>query len=147
MAYISYYKLWESEFDTIVSNTDKPQDMKIHQLKLEVHCTYKKDETITTNFEHIDDSDAVNKSYLDGKMLKRDGHLSFSEKFNNEFKLKYNKQYVEEILFQRAMKTTIQTHDDKGLFDGFPNAEKILKIFLFVTRQDSCYLQLYEYLY
>ena len=42
MAHISYNKLWESEFDTIVSKRDKLQDANISQLKLEVHDTYKK---------------------------------------------------------------------------------------------------------
>ena len=44
MAYNSYHKLLESEFDKIVSKKDKVQDMNINQLKLEVHDTYKKDE-------------------------------------------------------------------------------------------------------
>ena len=44
MAYISYNKLWESEFDGIVSKRDKLQDLNINQFKLEVHDTYKKDE-------------------------------------------------------------------------------------------------------
>ena len=34
MAYISYNKLWESEFDCIVSKRDKLQDANISQLKL-----------------------------------------------------------------------------------------------------------------
>ena len=42
MAYISYNKLWESEFDGIVSKRDKLQDANISQLKLEVHDAYKK---------------------------------------------------------------------------------------------------------
>ena len=42
MAYISYNKLWESEFDNIVSKRDKLQDLNIIQLKLEVQDTYKK---------------------------------------------------------------------------------------------------------
>ena len=37
MAYISYDKLWEIEFDGIVSKRDKLQDANISQLKLEVH--------------------------------------------------------------------------------------------------------------
>ena len=41
MADISYNKLWESEFDGIVSKRDKLQDLKINQLKLEVHDTFK----------------------------------------------------------------------------------------------------------
>ena len=39
MAHISYNKLWESEFNKIVSKKDKVQDIKINQLKLEVHDT------------------------------------------------------------------------------------------------------------
>ena len=31
LANISYHKLWESEFDTIVSKKDKVQEMKINQ--------------------------------------------------------------------------------------------------------------------
>ena len=80
MAYISYDKLWESEFDGIVSKRDKLQDANIIQLKLEVHDTYKKDEKITTNFEPVDNSDVINKGYLDSKLLKIDGHLSKLEK-------------------------------------------------------------------
>ena len=137
MAYISYNKLWESEFDGIVSKRDKLQDANISQLKLEVHDTYKKDEKITTNFEPIDNNDVINKGYLDSKLLKIDGHLSKLEKDFNEFKLQYNKQSVEEILIQRAVKTTIQILYDRGLFDNFQNAAEVLKDFLFTTRRDS----------
>ena len=42
MAYISYNKLWESEFVGIVSKRDKLQVLNINQLKLEVHDFYKK---------------------------------------------------------------------------------------------------------
>ena len=75
MAYISYNKLWESKFDGIASKRDKLQDLNINQLKLEVHDTYKKDEKITTNFKPTDDSDVINKSYLDEKLLKINGSL------------------------------------------------------------------------
>ena len=135
MAYISYNKLWESEFDGIVSKRDKLQDSNINQLKLEVHDTYKKDEKLTTNFEPIDNSDVKNKGYLDSKMLKIDGHLSKLEKDYNEFKLQYNKQNVEEILVQRAVKTTIQILYDKGLFDNYANADEVPEDFLFTTRR------------
>ena len=106
MAYISYNKLWESEFDGIVSKRDKLQDLNINRLKLEVHGTYKKDQKITTNFEAVDDEDVINKGYLDEKMLKVNGQLSKLETYN-EFKKNHNKQNVEEILTQRAVKTTI----------------------------------------
>ena len=137
MAYISYNKLWESEFDGIVSKRDKLQDLNINQLKLEVYDTYKKDEKLTTNFEAVDNEDVINKRYLDSKLLKIDGNLSKLEKDFNEFKLEYNKQYVEDFLIQRAVKTTIQILYDKGLFDNYANADKVLEDFLFVTRRDS----------
>ena len=135
MPYISYNKLWESEFDGIFSKRDKLQDLNINQLKLEVHDTLKKDEKITTNFEPIDNSDVINKGYLDSKLLKIDGHLSKLEKDYNEFILQYNKQNVEHILIQRAVKTTIQILYDKGLFDNFQNSDKVLEDFLFTTRR------------
>ena len=108
MACISYNKLWESEFDGIVSKRDKLQDLNINNLKLEIHDAFKKDEKLTTNSEPVDDSDVINKGYLDSKLLKLDGHLSKLEKVFNEFKLQYNRQNVEDILVQRAVKTTIQ---------------------------------------
>ena len=135
MAYISYNKLWESEFDGIVSKRDKLQDSNISQLKLEVHDTYKKDEKITRNFEPIDNADVINKAYLDEELKKTNGHIAYIEKDYNEFKKLYNKQSVEEILVQRAVKTTIKILYDKGLFDNFQNADKVLEDFLFTTRR------------
>ena len=135
MAYISYNKLWESEFEGIVSKRDKLQDLNINNLKLEVHDTYKKDEKLTTTFEAVDNEDVINKGYLDEKLLKINAHLSKLEKDFNEFKKQYNKQSVEEILIQRAVKTTIQILYDKGLFDIYANADKILEDFLFTTRR------------
>ena len=135
MAYISYNKLWESEFDGIVSKRDKLQDFNNNQLQLELHDSYKKDEKITTNFEPVNNEDVINKGYLDEKLLKINGHLSKLEKDYNEFKLQYNKQSVEDILIQRAVKTTIQILYDKGLFDNFQNAQEVLKNFLFTRRR------------
>ena len=123
MACISYNKLWESDFDGIVSKRDKLQDSNINQIKLEVHDTYKKDEKKTTNFEPTDNLEVINKSYLDEKIIQRNGHLSKLEKDYNDFKLQNNKQNVEDILIQRAFKTTIQRLYDKGLFDNYANAD------------------------
>ena len=114
MAYRSYNNLWESEFDGVVSKRDKLQDLIINQLKLELHDSYKKDEKRTTNFEPIDNLDVINKGYLDEELKKINGHIAYIEKDYNEFK----KQSVEEILIQRAVKTTIQILYDKGLFDN-----------------------------
>ena len=86
MAYISYKKLWESEFDGIVSNRDKLQDLHINQLKFDVHDTYEKDENITTNLEPMVDSDVINKAYFDAKFKKIDGNFANKEKDYNEFK-------------------------------------------------------------
>ena len=83
MAYISYKKLWENEFHGIVSKRDTLQDSNINQLKLEVNDTYEKDEKITTNFEPVSNEDVINKSFLDGKLLKMNGHLSKLEKDYN----------------------------------------------------------------
>ena len=88
MAYISYNKLWESEFDGIVSKRDNLQDLNINNLKLEVLDTFKKDEKLTTNFEPVDDSDVINKAYLDEKLIKINGHISKLEKITT--KLNYN---------------------------------------------------------
>ena len=135
MAYISYNKLCESEFDGIVSKRDKLQDANISQLKLKVHDTYKKDERVTTNFEPTDNTDVINKGYLDDNLLRINGYLSNLEKDYNEFKLQYNKQNVEDILIQKAVETTIQILYDKGLFANYANADKVLEDFLLTTRR------------
>ena len=95
----------------------------------------KKDEKISTNFEATDDSDVIYKAYLDDKIKKIDGHIAYIEKDYNKYKKQYNKQSVEEILIQRAVKTTIQTLNDKGLFDNYANADKVLEDLLFTTRR------------
>ena len=82
--------------------------MNINELKLEVHDSFKKDEKRTTDFEHNIIEDVKNKAYLDQMFLKKDGHLSLLVRDYNEDKSQYNKQSVEEILFQRVVKTTIQ---------------------------------------
>ena len=135
MAYISHNKLWEAEFDGIVSGRDNLQDANINQLKLEVHHTYKEDEKLTTNSEPTDNSDVINKAYLDEKLKGIDGHISYSEKDYNEFKLQNNKQICRRYFNSRAVKTTIQILYDKGLFENYANADKVLEDFLFRTRR------------
>ena len=135
MIYISYNKAWKSEFDNIVSKREKLQDLNINQLKLEVHETYKKDKKIKTDFEPIDNEDVINKAYPDEKLLKINSELSFLEKDYNKFKLQYNKQSVEDGLFQRIVKKTIQISYDTGLFDKYANVDKVLEDFLFTTKR------------
>ena len=110
MAYISYNRLWESEIGGVVSKRDKLQDSNLNQLKLEIHDTSKKDEKITTNFEAVNKEDVINKGYLDEELKKINGHIAYIEKDYTEFKKQYNKQSVEEILIQRAVKTTIKKY-------------------------------------
>ena len=131
MAYISYDKLWRSEFHNNVSAKDRVQDINLNQLKLNVNEAYTKDEKKTTNFEPSNPEDVINKAYLDEKLSKMEGHFSYIEKDHNEFKLPNNKQSVEEVLIQRAVKTTIQILYDKGLFDGYPNGDKVLRFFVY----------------
>ena len=69
-------KLCESEFDNIVSEKDKVQDLNNNQLKLEVHDTYKKDEKLTTSCEPLNNDYVINKRYLDENLLKINGHIS-----------------------------------------------------------------------
>ena len=74
-------------------------------------------------------------------MLKIDGHLSKLEKDYNEFKLQYNKQNVEDIFIQRAVKTTIQILYDKGFFDNYANADKVLEDFFLRQGEEVTYLR------
>ena len=62
-------------------------------------------------------------------MSKIEGQISYFQKDYDEFKSQYNKQSVEDILIQRAVKTTIQILYDKGLFDNYANADKVLEEF------------------
>ena len=129
MASISYNKLFKNEFDNIVSKRDKLQDLNINQQKLGVNDTYEKDEKITTSFEPTDDSYVLNKAYLYQKLKKIDGHISYIENDYNEFKSQNNKQFVEEVLVQRAVNTTIQILYDKGSFVNYANADKVSEDF------------------
>ena len=56
------------------------------------------------------------------------------EKDFNEYKKLSNKQSVEEVSVERAVKATIQTVFDKGFFDKYANAVEVPKHFLFVER-------------
>ena len=129
MAYFSYNKLWESEFDNIVFKKDKVQHLNINRLKLEVHDTYEKDEKITTNFEPVNDEIVVNKAYLNEKLSKIQGQMFHIEKDYNEFKSNSNKQSIEELLIQTAVQTTFQIMNDNGLFDKYNNADEVFKGF------------------
>ena len=90
----------------------------------------KKDVILTTIFNAVKDPDVINKAYLDEKLIKINGHISFLEKDCIEFKLEYNKKSKEEILIQRAVKTTIQINYEKSLFDNHANADAIFNFFV-----------------
>ena len=71
-------------------------------------------------------------------MLLLEGHLSIIEKSYNEFKIHSNKQTVEEVLFERALKATLQILYDKGLFDNYDNADAVFKDYLPFEVNEGC---------
>ena len=62
MAYISYEKVWRSEFYHNVSAKDRDQGINLNQIHLKVNNTYEKDENISLNFEAVIDENVVNKT-------------------------------------------------------------------------------------
>ena len=122
MAYFSYDKLWRSEFYNNVSAKDKMHDINLNQLKFEVHDTFKKNEKITS-FEASNPEVDINKGFLDTKLSKKEGQISYIGKDYNEFKLHNNKQSLEDLPIEKAVRTTIQILYDKGLFDHYNNGD------------------------
>ena len=116
MACMSYDKLWRSEFFNKVSAEERVQDIVPNELKLEGNDNYRKDRKITINFEAVNDEDVINKTFRETSFSKVEGYISLIEKDFNEFKLRNDNQ-SEEVLVERAVKTTIQKVYDKGLFD------------------------------
>ena len=117
MAYVSYDKLWRSDFYNNVSAKYRDHDIYFNQLKLKVNVNYKKMKEKATKLEPSKDEDVINKAYLDKKLSKMEGQISYIEKDYNEFKLFNSKKSAEEILIEKAVKTTIPISYDKGLFD------------------------------
>ena len=79
MAYISFDKLWRSEFFENVSAKDKEQDLNLNQLKLKVNDAFKIDEKLTTDFEPIVNEDVTRKTHLE-KIIHNRGSLIISRK-------------------------------------------------------------------
>ena len=52
------------------------QDINLNQTKLEVNGTYNKDGKITTEFEPTNNTDVINKAYLDRKLSKIESQIS-----------------------------------------------------------------------
>ena len=93
------------------------QDINLIKLKLKVNDTYEKDGKITTKFEPSDNSDAKNKTYLDPKASKIEGHLSLIDKNYKDIELPNSKQSLEEVV-ERALKTNFQITFDKRSYDS-----------------------------
>ena len=70
----------------------------------------KKNKTI---FTAVIEEDFINKDCLDENLSQIDGHLSFLGKSFNQYKILTNKQSIEEILIQRAVRPAIQILYDK----------------------------------
>ena len=87
---------------------------------------------MTTSFEPSND-DVINKAYLETKLYRIEGHLSFIEKDYNEFKLPNDKK-SEEVFNERAVETTRQTLCGKGSIDNYDNADEVIKMINFLTK-------------
>ena len=60
--------------------------------------------------------------------------MLYAEKDSNEFK--HYERYNEEVLVEKAVKTTIRLLYDKGIFDNYDNVNEVLKNFpLFEVNQ------------
>ena len=70
LAFVSFEKLWRSEFFDNVSAEDRVRDKNLNQLKFKVNDTYKFYGITTTNFETVDDQDFKNKAFVDAKLSK-----------------------------------------------------------------------------
>ena len=70
MAYVSYDKIWPNEIYNNVSAKDREQGVNFIQLKLKVNDVYKKDDKIALHFKPYDNSNVINKAYLDEKKIK-----------------------------------------------------------------------------
>ena len=125
MAYVSYDKVWKGKFYNSVSAKERVRDINQKRLKLKVNDTYKKDEKITANFEPIDDPDSIYKTYPDTILSEIEEQIPYTAKSTTNIKYN-NKQSVEEILIERAVKKTIKMFSDKILFYNSDNARDIL---------------------
>ena len=79
MAYISWKKLWESDFDNIVSKKQSSRFQSYpnkNQNKRHLKKLWKSNK----NFKPSKDEDIISKAYLDVKLSKIEGHLSKVEK-------------------------------------------------------------------
>ena len=72
-------------------------------MKIGVIDTYKKVEKISTSFKPTDDTDVINKAYLDTKLFGTEVHISKIEKDYGQFILLSKKQFAEEVLIEKAV--------------------------------------------
>ena len=78
------------------------QDVTLNRLNFKITIV-KKSEKIAKIFEPTNLQDVKNKGFLDKKLSKLEGHISYKENDYNEFKIFSDRQSVEEVLFQRAV--------------------------------------------
>ena len=84
----------------------KVQNINLSLLKLKVNDTFERGQKLTTYIEPCDDTDVVNKAYLDTKLSKIEGHFLLKEKEYHQFKF-HNDKHSEDVLIEKALKTTI----------------------------------------
>ena len=134
MAYLSYDKLWRSEFYNNISATDRVQDINRNQVKFKVNDSYKKVDKLTTKFEAVNNEHVTNKRFSVTKLSEVEDDLSYIEDYFNEYELRDGKQ-SKKVLIGNSVKKTIQLFCDKGLFEKYDNADEVLEDYLLVERR------------
>ena len=108
-------------------------------MKLNVNDSYERDEKVTTTFEPSKNEDVLNKGYIDTKFTEIKGNLLFIEKVFKEIELYTNKQSVEEILIEGAVKTTIQIFYNGGLNNFSDNLDQVIKDYFSTEKRRDPY--------
>ena len=80
-----------------------------------------------TNFGFFDRAVGVRKVYIDTILTEGNEHLLHKEKEYNEFKLSSKKHSEGKVLTERVVKSTIHILFEKGLFENYDIALKVLK--------------------
>ena len=104
------------------------QDINLYQMKLKVKETLQKDEKTNTKFEPVRDENVVTKSFPDIRLTEAKKRMSNTDKDYKETGLRSKKETEVEVLFGKAVKTTMKKLYDLGMFNIFEKANEVLKL-------------------
>ena len=144
MAYVSYEDSWRSEIHNNASAKDRMQNIKFNEIRinLKMNDTSKKNKKRTTKLEPFDDTKCIEdrKIYPKQRFKKTQKKSKLLGNKNAKHPLGLErtiKQFVEEVLFEKTVKWTIQTLYDRGLFDNCDHADVVLKHYLFIDEVNN----------